>query len=73
MLVPSEAIQQINDQDVIVVRTAPNRFAIRAVRVGETTGGKTPILEGLKADEQVVVQGSFVLKSQLLKSTMESE
>jgi|SRR5438445_2392568 len=73
LLVPSDAIQQINDQDVIFVRTAPNRFAIRAVQVGETTGGKTPILKGLKADEQVVVQGSFVLKSQLLKSTMESE
>ena len=73
LLVPSDAIQQINDQDVVFVRTGPDRFAIRAVQVGETTGGKTPILDGLKAGEQVVVQGSFVLKSQLLKSTMESE
>ena len=63
----------INGQDVVFVRTAPDRFAMRPVEVGETADGKTPILEGLKAGEQVVVSGSFVLKSQLLKSTLESE
>jgi membrane fusion protein, heavy metal efflux system len=71
--VPSDAIQQINDQDVVFVRKAPDRFVIRSVHAGETADGKTPILEGLAAGEQVVVHGSFVLKSQLLKSTMESE
>jgi cobalt-zinc-cadmium efflux system membrane fusion protein len=73
LLLPSDAIQQINNQDVIFVRTASDRFAIRAVRIGDSQDGKTAILEGLKAGEQVVVRGSFVLKSQLLKSTMESE
>jgi cobalt-zinc-cadmium efflux system membrane fusion protein len=71
--VPSDAIQQINEQDVVFVRTAADRFTIRPVRAGETADGKSPILEGLKPGEQIVVQGSFVLKSQLLKATMESE
>jgi cobalt-zinc-cadmium efflux system membrane fusion protein len=73
LLVPSDAIQQINGQDVVFVRTAADRFAIRLVRIGETEGGKTPVLEGLKPGEQVVVQGSFVLKSQILKTSMESQ
>jgi membrane fusion protein, heavy metal efflux system len=73
MLVSSDAIQQIENQDVVFVQTAADRFAIRPVRIGDTADGKTPILEGLKPGEQIVVQGSFVLKSQLLKSTMESE
>jgi cobalt-zinc-cadmium efflux system membrane fusion protein len=73
LLVPSSAVQQIETQDVVFVRTAPDRFKVRAVRVGETSGGETPVLEGLDAGEQVAVKGSFVLKSQLLKSTMESE
>jgi membrane fusion protein, heavy metal efflux system len=73
LLIPSDAIQQINGQDVVFVRTASDRFAIRPVRIGDTVDGKTPILEGLKPGEQIVVQGSFVLKSQLLKATMESE
>jgi membrane fusion protein, heavy metal efflux system len=73
LLVPSDAIQQINGQDIVFVRTAPDRFAVRPVQTGETAGGQTPILDGLKPGEEVVVRGSFVLKSHLLKSTMESE
>jgi cobalt-zinc-cadmium efflux system membrane fusion protein len=73
LLVPSGAVQQINAQDVVFVRTAADRFAVRPVQTGETAGGQTPITEGLHAGEEVVVQGSFVLKSHLLKSTMESE
>jgi len=73
MLVPSDAVQQIDGQDVVFVRTAADRFTVRPVHTGETAGGKTPVLDGLKAGEQIVVRGSFTLKSQLLKSTMESE
>lgn len=73
LFVLSDAVQQISGQDVVFVRTAPDRFAVRPVRVGETAEGRTPILEGLQAGDQVVVRGSFILKSQLLKSTLESE
>jgi len=71
--VPSDAVQEVNGQDVVFVKTAPDRFAVRAVRVGETSGGKTPVLEGLSPGDQVAVHGSFILKSKLLKSTLESE
>ena len=73
LLVPSDAIQQVNGQDVVFVRTAPDRFAVRPVRGGEIMDGKTPILEGIKAGDEVVIRGSFILKSQLLKSTLENE
>jgi membrane fusion protein, heavy metal efflux system len=73
LAVPSDAVQQISGQDIVFVRTAPDRFTVRSVRVGPTVDGKTPVLEGLKADEQVVVHGSFTLKSHLLRSTMEGE
>jgi cobalt-zinc-cadmium efflux system membrane fusion protein len=73
LVVSSDAVQQFNGQDVVFVRTAADRFAIRPVSVGGTIGGKTPILEGLKPGEQVVVQGSFILKSQFLKSSMEDQ
>lgn len=73
LTVPSDAVQQINGQDVLFVRTAPDRFTVRPVRVGMTADGKTPVLEGLANGEQVVVHGSFTLKSHLLRSTMEGE
>ena len=71
--VPSDAVQQVNGQDVVFVRTAPDRFGVRPVRVGETADGKTPVLEGIKAGDEVAIRGSFILKSQLLRATLESE
>ena len=73
LLVSSDAVQQVNNENVVFVQTASDHFEIRPVRVGETTGGKVPVLEGLKPGEQIVVQGSFILKSQLLRSSMESQ
>ena len=73
MLFPSDAIQQVNGQDVVFVRTAADRFSIRPVQVGETREGSVPILQGVQAGDQVVVAGSFILKSQLLKSSLENE
>jgi membrane fusion protein, heavy metal efflux system len=71
--VPSDAVQQVNGQDVVFVRIAPDRFTVRAVRVGETADGKTPILQGVNAGDQVAIRGSFILKSQLLKATLEND
>lgn len=73
LTVPSDAVQQVNGQDIVFVRTAADRFTMRPVRIGATLDGRTPVLEGLKAGEQVVVRGSFTLKSHLLRSSMEGE
>jgi multidrug efflux pump subunit AcrA (membrane-fusion protein) len=73
LTIPSDAVQQVNGQDVVFVRTAPDRFSVRPVHVGETADGKTPILEGIEAGDQVAIRGSFILKSQLLKATLGNE
>ncbi|HLK50169.1 MAG TPA: efflux RND transporter periplasmic adaptor subunit [Bryobacteraceae bacterium] len=73
IVVPSDAVQQVGDQQVVFVQTGTGRYQVRAIRTGDTAGGRTPVLKGLKTGEAVVVHGSFVLKSQLLKSTLESE
>ncbi len=73
MLISSDSIQQIDDADVAFVMTGPGHFLIRPIRVGPTLAGKTTVLEGIKPGEQIVSRGSFLLKSQLLKSTMEEE
>jgi cobalt-zinc-cadmium efflux system membrane fusion protein len=71
--VPSDSLQQVNGQDVVFLQTAPGRFVVRPVKTGEAAAGRTPILEGIQSGDPVAVRGSFILKSQLLKSTLESE
>ncbi len=71
--IPSDAVQQVNGLDVVFVRTAADRFVARPVRLGEAADGKIPIFEGINAGDVIAVRGSFILKSQLLKSTLENE
>ena len=71
LVIGSDAVQQVNGQDAVFVRTASDRFAVRPVIVGETSGGKTTIVQGIQAGDSIVVHGSFILKSQLLKASLE--
>ena len=73
LTVPSDAIQEIDNANVVFVLTSPGHFAIRPVRTGETAAGRTPVLEGIQPGEKIVVRGSFLLRSQLLKSAIEGE
>jgi cobalt-zinc-cadmium efflux system membrane fusion protein len=73
LLVDSDAVQQVNGQDVVFVREAADRFAVRAVRVDETIHGRLAISEGLQPGEEIVTRGGFLLKSQLLKAAMQGD
>jgi cobalt-zinc-cadmium efflux system membrane fusion protein len=73
LAVPSDAIQQIDSANVVFVQTEPGHFAIRPIRTGDTSAGRTPVFDGIAAGEKIVVRGSFLLRSQLLKSTIEGE
>jgi membrane fusion protein, heavy metal efflux system len=70
VLVPQDAIQQVNGEDVVFVRMASDRFRVQAVQIGENVHGRVRILQGLNPGEQVITHGSFIAKSQLLKSSI---
>jgi cobalt-zinc-cadmium efflux system membrane fusion protein len=71
IFVPEEAVQEINGLPIVFVRRARNEFEARTVKPGEQAAGETEILEGLAGSESIVVKGSFLLKSQMLKSTIQ--
>ncbi|MGH9629460.1 MAG: efflux RND transporter periplasmic adaptor subunit, partial [Bryobacteraceae bacterium] len=71
VLVPEAAVQNLSGQSVVFVRTASDRFEPRAVQTGRSEGGSTEIPQGLRPGEQVVVRGGFLLKSHLMKDTLE--
>jgi membrane fusion protein, heavy metal efflux system len=71
LIVPPDAIQQINEQDVVFVRAASDRFVVRPVQIGEAVQEGVPVLDGLKQGEAIVTRGAFALKSQLLRASIE--
>jgi multidrug efflux pump subunit AcrA (membrane-fusion protein) len=73
LLVAQDAIQQVNGVDVVFVRAAPDRFDVRPVRRGNVMGGRVQILEGIQPGDSIVTRGSFIMKSQLLKSSFQGE
>ena len=71
LFVSEEAVQEIGGESVVFVRRGQSDFEARTVKRGQDLDGETEILEGLNAGEVVVVKGSFLLKSQMLKSTIQ--
>lgn len=70
LAIPEEAVQTIEDKPSVFVPVAgePNTFARREVVVGRPISGYLPVLSGLKQDESIVVNGTFILKAELGKS-----
>ena len=73
LVVPLSAITRIADRDVVFVRHPDDDFEVHPVTVGRSAGGQAEVLSGLRAGEQVVVDGVFTLKSAVLKSTFGDE
>ncbi len=66
--VPAAAIQEIDAHPVVFVAEADDVFRRRAVKIGSETDGWIEIVDGLQPGERIVASGSFLLKSELLKT-----
>ena len=71
LVVPHEAIQRIEEENVVFVQTDTEIFQSREVRLGTQTRTQAQILEGLQPGERVAAAGSFHLKAELLKGQLE--
>jgi cobalt-zinc-cadmium efflux system membrane fusion protein len=65
--VPETAVLAANGELFVFVEMAPLIYQKHLVKTGVKGGGRVEVLEGLEADEPVVVQGGFTLKSELEK------
>ena len=64
LAVPRTAAQRDGDEAIVFVQTAPGRFERREVEFGRTGDELVEILGGLQEGEEVVIDGSFLLRSQ---------
>lgn len=68
ILVPDAALQKMNGEDALFVRTQ-NGFEKRAVTLGSSAGGMTEIRSGLSAGEEIATANSFLIKAELEKGS----
>lgn len=73
LLVPETAVQRIQGKTLVFVKISDDHFDLREVQVGPEHDGLLEITAGLKPGDAVVTQGSFALKSQVLKGQIASE
>lgn len=73
LVIPEEAIQEIDGVPTVFVQDSENEFRARTVEPGRHTDGGVEIVEGLKRGETVVVKGGFALKSQMLKTMIQDQ
>jgi RND family efflux transporter MFP subunit len=73
LAVPEQAVRTIAGKTVVFISGPGGTFARRDVKTGRTVEGFVEILEGLKEGESVVTDGSFDVKAELLKGTLEGE
>jgi cobalt-zinc-cadmium efflux system membrane fusion protein len=73
LVVPSRAVQSMDGEQVVFVRTGVDRFERRAVTTGADIAGEVEIVSGLTEGEVVATAGAFLLKSELMKPSGDEE
>jgi cobalt-zinc-cadmium efflux system membrane fusion protein len=68
--VPRAAVQQMGNRQVAFVVRGPRRFEPREVTFAQTAPEYVQVITGLAAGDEVVTQGSYPLKSELLREQM---
>jgi cobalt-zinc-cadmium efflux system membrane fusion protein len=71
-VVTEDAVQRVNEQDVVFVRTAEG-FRTRPVVVGTRNAGRAEIVMGLNEGDVIATSNAFLLKAELAKETGEGE
>ena len=68
--VPRTAVQQAGSRTVVFVVRGPRRFESREVTLGQASSEYIQVVAGLTSGDEVVTQGSYALKSEMLREQM---
>src|SRR5258707_7513911 len=69
LTVPESAVQAIGERKYVFlpVSDSEGSFAVRQVKLGPASNGFYPVLDGLKVNDEVVTNGSFILKAEAIR------
>src|SRR5712664_2304296 len=68
-VVPEAAVQSIGERHFVFlpIKNSEGSFVLREVRLGPAADGHYSVLEGLRLQEEVVTDGSFILKAESVR------
>jgi membrane fusion protein, heavy metal efflux system len=74
LLLPEGAVQAIGERQFVFLPIEDNAgsFRLRHVRLGPLANGYFAVLEGLNPGDEVVTEGSFILKSEAMRQIPEA-
>ena len=64
VVVPVDAVVRDNNKDYVFLRKGPNRYQLVSVTLGPESDGQRPVIEGLAAGNDIVVDGAFHLNNE---------
>ncbi|SUS03296.1 Nickel-cobalt-cadmium resistance protein NccB [uncultured Defluviicoccus sp.] len=70
VIIPEEAVQSFEGNDVVFVRTQDG-FEAKPVSVGARSGGRAEVLSGIKAGDVVAGKNAFLVKAEIGKGEAE--
>jgi len=73
LIVSDQALQTLENDKIVFVALSDTTFEKRVITTGMEQHGRMQVLTGLKEGERVVTEGSFILKSELLKGELGEE
>ena len=73
LVISDRALQNLDNEQIVFVVLHGRKFEKRIVQTGLEQRGRVQIVSGLAEGERVVTDGSFILKSELLKGELGEE
>lgn len=64
LTIPRSALIDSGQRQVALVEVAPGRFAPRPISIGQRSGDRVEVLDGLREGERVVVEGNFLIDAE---------
>ncbi len=71
LVIPEKSVRSDQEQPFVFVALRDGRFQKRVVKPGQEEGDRVQVIDGLKAGDKIVTDGSFILKSELLKGDIQ--
>ena len=72
LVAPLTALQSMDGKDVLFVRHG-DEYEVRPVKLGERDSRNVEVLGGVKADDEIVVEQSYLIKANIEKSSVEED